>query len=326
MLYRKAYQNLAKRLCTQNNHQLVSQVCGNSWPLEPESLRAQFNEWARIERANHQKAHPEYKFTPAKPKPKDEDVQPASDDEWLPSRGAAASVARWSDPRLRSATVQAAAVYNPYSSSPNGTLSLGIHHSPAPPPQALYSQYQGQHQQQQHDLYTTSYYDGRRSSPAPSYHHSGSDLDHVFELACYPSLPGGAVAVSATAAATAAGSHFYTPQYGSSLPQQMKQMQHPVYQYGHAVAPQHHHHQAGTQHQHQHPHPQPHSLIDPTLMGADGAYAAAANYSLESAGTHALGLGNALLAHDPSGNFLRGNNEDWKVELDTVDWEKEGRH
>lgn len=67
MLYRKAYQSRTKEFCLQNNHQVVSQVCGDSWPLEPEDTREQFNEWARIERANHQNAHPGYKFSPSKP-------------------------------------------------------------------------------------------------------------------------------------------------------------------------------------------------------------------------------------------------------------------
>ena len=67
MLYRKAYQNRTKDWCLQNNHQVVSQVCGDSWPLEPEAVKEQFNEWARIERQNHQNAHPGYKFSPAKP-------------------------------------------------------------------------------------------------------------------------------------------------------------------------------------------------------------------------------------------------------------------
>jgi HMG (high mobility group) box len=66
MLYRKAYQNRCKHWCLQNNHQVVSQVCGDSWPLEPDSIRQQFNEWARIERVNHQNAHPGYKFSPSK--------------------------------------------------------------------------------------------------------------------------------------------------------------------------------------------------------------------------------------------------------------------
>jgi hypothetical protein len=69
MLYRKAYQNRTKDWCLQNNHQVVSQVCGDSWPLEPESVREQFNEWSRIERENHQNAHPGYKFSPSKGTP-----------------------------------------------------------------------------------------------------------------------------------------------------------------------------------------------------------------------------------------------------------------
>ncbi|KAJ9157769.1 HMG box protein [Pleurostoma richardsiae] len=68
MLYRKAYQTRTKDWCLHNNHQVVSQVCGQSWPLEPDEVREQFNEWARTERLNHQMAHPDYKFTPAKPK------------------------------------------------------------------------------------------------------------------------------------------------------------------------------------------------------------------------------------------------------------------
>ncbi|KAG0649549.1 Transcription factor ste11 [Hyphodiscus hymeniophilus] len=67
MLYRKAYQNRTKDWCLQNNHQVVSQVCGDSWPLEPHEVKDQFSEWARIERINHQNAHPGYKFSPSKP-------------------------------------------------------------------------------------------------------------------------------------------------------------------------------------------------------------------------------------------------------------------
>ncbi|KAL1875302.1 hypothetical protein VTK73DRAFT_10199 [Phialemonium thermophilum] len=92
MLYRKAYQNRAKDWCSQHNHQIVSQVCGDSWPLEPDHIRAQFNEWAKIERENHQKAHPGYKFSPSKP-PKshcpsrhiENQVPDPEDMEWRPS-------------------------------------------------------------------------------------------------------------------------------------------------------------------------------------------------------------------------------------------------
>jgi hypothetical protein len=67
MLYRKCYQKRANAWCLENNHQIISQICGESWPLEPDEVREQFNEWARIERVNHQNAHPGYKFSPTKP-------------------------------------------------------------------------------------------------------------------------------------------------------------------------------------------------------------------------------------------------------------------
>ncbi|KAI1005531.1 hypothetical protein K3495_g2689 [Podosphaera aphanis] len=67
MLYRKAFQNKAKFWCSQNNHQIVSRVCGDSWPLEPNSIKEQFKKWARTERHNHQIAFPQYKFSPSKP-------------------------------------------------------------------------------------------------------------------------------------------------------------------------------------------------------------------------------------------------------------------
>ncbi|MCJ1475598.1 hypothetical protein MMC13_004261 [Lambiella insularis] len=66
MLYRSAYSDRTKSWCTQNNHQVVSSVTGESWPMEPPHIREQYTEYARIERDNHQKAHPEYKFSPSK--------------------------------------------------------------------------------------------------------------------------------------------------------------------------------------------------------------------------------------------------------------------
>ncbi|KAA6410868.1 MAG: hypothetical protein FRX48_05178 [Lasallia pustulata] len=66
MLYRSAYAERTKLWCLQNNHQIVSSVSGESWPLEPPKIREQYNEYARVERDNHQKAHPGYKFSPSK--------------------------------------------------------------------------------------------------------------------------------------------------------------------------------------------------------------------------------------------------------------------
>ncbi|CAK7220824.1 hypothetical protein SCUCBS95973_004287 [Sporothrix curviconia] len=73
MLYRKAYQDSAKRYSRQGNHQIISKICGQSWAKEPDNIRRQFNDWAVVERDNHRRAHPEYKFTPAKPRKKDKD-------------------------------------------------------------------------------------------------------------------------------------------------------------------------------------------------------------------------------------------------------------
>lgn len=66
MLYRSAYADRTKLWCLQNNHQVVSTVSGESWPLESEEIREKYNEYAKIERNNHQIAHPGYKFSPSK--------------------------------------------------------------------------------------------------------------------------------------------------------------------------------------------------------------------------------------------------------------------
>jgi len=66
MLYRSAYAERTKLWCLQNNHQVVSSVSGESWPLEPPEIREKYNEMAKLERINHQAAHPGYKFSPSK--------------------------------------------------------------------------------------------------------------------------------------------------------------------------------------------------------------------------------------------------------------------
>lgn len=66
MMYRSAYAERTKHWCLQNNHQVVSSVSGESWPLEPPEIRELYIEYAKQERENHAKAHPGYKFCPAK--------------------------------------------------------------------------------------------------------------------------------------------------------------------------------------------------------------------------------------------------------------------
>ena len=100
MLYRSAYAERTKHWCLQNNHQVVSSVSGTSWPMEPLEIRERFIEWARQERENHAKAHPGYKFSPAKtdasrrkrkggPKEPDDDESADLEEldvDWQPSR------------------------------------------------------------------------------------------------------------------------------------------------------------------------------------------------------------------------------------------------
>ncbi|PGH12106.1 hypothetical protein AJ79_04505 [Helicocarpus griseus UAMH5409] len=66
MLYRSAYAERTKEWCAQNNHQVVSKAAGDSWPLEPKEVRDHYERLANIERDNHDKAHPNYKFAPNK--------------------------------------------------------------------------------------------------------------------------------------------------------------------------------------------------------------------------------------------------------------------
>ena len=67
MLYRSAYAERTKAWCSENNHQVVSSISGESWPMEPAEVRDKYNDLAKLERMNHQVAHPEYKFSPSKP-------------------------------------------------------------------------------------------------------------------------------------------------------------------------------------------------------------------------------------------------------------------
>ncbi|KAK5212426.1 hypothetical protein LTR41_001372 [Exophiala xenobiotica] len=84
MMYRSAYADRVKQFCKENNHQVVSQVTGASWPLEPREIRQFYEQLAITERDNHQAAHPNYKFAPnkaGKRTRRDEDDSD-SDGEW----------------------------------------------------------------------------------------------------------------------------------------------------------------------------------------------------------------------------------------------------
>ncbi|KAH0844584.1 hypothetical protein AYO21_08528 [Fonsecaea monophora] len=84
MLYRSAYAERVKQFCKENNHQVVSQVTGASWPLEPKEVRDLYERYANIERDNHAAAHPNYKFAPNKTgkRTRNEDDVSDSDPDW----------------------------------------------------------------------------------------------------------------------------------------------------------------------------------------------------------------------------------------------------
>ncbi|KAA8644596.1 hypothetical protein EYZ11_009650 [Aspergillus tanneri] len=70
MLYRSAYAERAKQWFAQNNHQVVSRMAGQSWKLELPEIRKRYELLARMEKANHERAHPGYRFAPEKDKKK----------------------------------------------------------------------------------------------------------------------------------------------------------------------------------------------------------------------------------------------------------------
>ncbi|KAI4204072.1 MAG: hypothetical protein LQ350_001465 [Teloschistes chrysophthalmus] len=69
MLYRSAYGDRVKALYPQNNHQIISRICGASWKMETPEVTEKFKAYYEMEKENHAKAHPTYKFSPAKASP-----------------------------------------------------------------------------------------------------------------------------------------------------------------------------------------------------------------------------------------------------------------
>lgn len=66
LLYRKAFQTRAKEygLTYMVNQQVVSQICAESWVLEPEEVKGRFAAWARVERDMHELAYSGYGVCP----------------------------------------------------------------------------------------------------------------------------------------------------------------------------------------------------------------------------------------------------------------------
>ena len=64
ILYRSAYADRCREYERSNNHQDISSMAGASWAIETPEVRKQYEDWAKLERENHQAAFPDYKFQP----------------------------------------------------------------------------------------------------------------------------------------------------------------------------------------------------------------------------------------------------------------------
>lgn len=65
MLYRKAYQQVARRVLSNDQQQFASQIVGISWnQYESPTVKADFKALAKIDHQMHHKAFPSYKYTP----------------------------------------------------------------------------------------------------------------------------------------------------------------------------------------------------------------------------------------------------------------------
>lgn len=81
--YRLAYSARIKQWASKDSHQEVSIIAGASWKIEPQSVREFYTNCAELDRANHTKAFPDYKYAPTK-KPARSD-SPATDDDDEPT-------------------------------------------------------------------------------------------------------------------------------------------------------------------------------------------------------------------------------------------------
>ncbi|KAG6018443.1 hypothetical protein E4U43_008381 [Claviceps pusilla] len=69
MLYRKAYQQVARRVIRKDQQQSASQTVGTSWSkLERDEIKSKFRALAKIDHEKHLEAFPTYRYTPTQGK------------------------------------------------------------------------------------------------------------------------------------------------------------------------------------------------------------------------------------------------------------------
>ncbi|KAI0829968.1 hypothetical protein F5Y06DRAFT_209753 [Hypoxylon sp. FL0890] len=301
MLYRKAYQNRTKEWKKHDNHQVISQVCGTSWNMEPQELRDQYDNWAKIERENHRIAFPEYKFAPSKSKNKktggsgsrtrvdsDDDGSDLEGYEWEvsapPSRNASRAGRPIYDP---DAEYHPAGMRSSYPAYPSHQSPPMAHHARLPYPPAHQSsfgysnpgkprpaEYGAGLGQNQYYQQTTSYphhmYGGALPGHVPSY------VENVYMNKA--NSPAGSFHT------TSPVDHAYD-MMGSAYPPPQPHPQHQL---------QHHQPQVAMPHREHHP-------IDPSLMGQQGGVHQYDTLGILSLGDHHDGIQHYTLDQTPLG-------------------------
>ncbi|KAK5999370.1 hypothetical protein QM012_005495 [Aureobasidium pullulans] len=79
--YRAAYADRIKEWASADNHQNISIVAGASWKIEPEDVRNFYIQCAGIDKANHIKAFPDYRYHPNRPEKSARAASPERDDD-----------------------------------------------------------------------------------------------------------------------------------------------------------------------------------------------------------------------------------------------------
>jgi hypothetical protein len=81
VMYRSAYADRVMNWASKGCHQNVSIITGSSWKIESENVRKFYTNCAEIDKANHLKAFPGWKYNPKKPSRSTRTHSPESDDD-----------------------------------------------------------------------------------------------------------------------------------------------------------------------------------------------------------------------------------------------------
>ncbi|RDA85139.1 hypothetical protein CP532_1566 [Ophiocordyceps camponoti-leonardi (nom. inval.)] len=89
-----------------NNQQVVSRICGDSWKMETDEIKAKFKRLAQEEKKMHGEAFPGYKYTPKTGKKPDNEADDTKSGDSLPKSPSASSFGGPGDPTTSSHAVR----------------------------------------------------------------------------------------------------------------------------------------------------------------------------------------------------------------------------